>query len=124
MNQNRPINLALSSLKFPPMAIASILHRLSGILIFILLPGAIYLLGHSLHSQENFSQVVMMMNSPFIKLLVWAFLSALTYHLVAGIRHVIMDLGFGESLSAGRNSARLVIFLSIILIISLGIWIW
>lgn len=124
MNKNRPVNLDLSSMKFPPMAIASVLHRISGVVLFILLPIMIFLLGQSLQSEEAFAQMKIMLSDPYYKLVLWAFSAALGYHILAGIRHILMDMGFGEHLCTGRFTAILVIVLAAILTIFLGIWIW
>lgn len=124
MNKKRPVNLDLGSLKFPPMAIASILHRVSGILLFLLLPVMLYLLGLSLHSEESFAQMKMLLTTPFLKLVLWGFSASLAYHVLAGLRHIIMDAGFGEHLNTGRYTAVLVIVLGVISTIFLGIWIW
>lgn len=124
MNQKRPVNLDLRSLKYPPMAIASILHRLSGLALFLLMPVMLYFLSLSLHSPQSFGQLQMTLERPGNKLLLWAFATALVYHLLAGIRHMLMDIGLGEELPAGRQSAVAVIALAIILAIVLGIWIW
>lgn len=124
MNNNRPVNLDLFSMKFPAMAIASILHRISGILLFLLMPAMLYLLDQSLHSEASFSQMQILLANPLWKLVVWAFGSSLIYHLLAGIRHVLMDIGFGEHLSAGRKSAGLVILLAVVLAILWGVWLW
>lgn len=124
MNNKRPINLDLSSMRFPVMAIASIFHRLSGIGIFILLPFMMWYLHLSLQSEKSFAMVVQMLTSPIHKLVLWLFLVGLGYHLLAGIRHILMDCGWGESLSTGRKSASVIIFLAIILAILAGMWIW
>ena len=124
MNKKRPVNLDLGSMKFPPMAIASILHRISGVILFILLPVLICLLGQSLHSEAAFNHVRMDLAAPGYKLILWAFSAALAYHILAGIRHMIMDLGFGEHLCASKRTAVLVIALAVIATILLGMWIW
>lgn len=124
MNQKRPINLDLGTMKFPAMAIASVLHRISGIILFLLLPFILYLLSQSLTSMESFAGVHHLLASPYYKLVLWAFAAALIYHVLAGIRHIIMDMGFGEELNSGRRSAIVVISLAVILTILLGIWIW
>jgi succinate dehydrogenase / fumarate reductase cytochrome b subunit len=124
VNKKRPVNLELTSLTYPPMAIASILHRISGIVLFLLLPLMLYLLNMSLHSAESFAQTQALINTLSYKLIIWSFCVALIYHLLAGIRHIVMDFGFGEQLSAGRYSATGVIILATILAIILGIWIW
>lgn len=122
--KNRPVNLDLSTLKFPPMAIASILHRISGMVIFLLLPMMLFILSKSLQTPEAFNDLKIMLTYPYYKLMIWAFGAAMIYHVLAGIRHMMMDIGFGEHLSAGRHSAILVIVLAVIFAIFLGIWIW
>lgn len=124
MNKKRPVNLDLGTLKFPVMAIASILHRISGMVLFLLLPLMLYFLQLSLPSPQSFADLQVLLASPLIKILLWGFCSALIYHLLAGIRHLLMDLGLGEHLPAGRNSAAVMIGCSVILIIFLGLWIW
>ena len=123
MNQ-RPINLELTSLQYPPMAIASILHRISGVILFVLLPMMLYFLARSLKSESSFAELQLILGSPLPKLLLWGFLSAGLYHLLAGIRHIFLDMGWGESVPAARNSALLVILLAVPGIIGLGIWLW
>ena len=124
MNKKRPVNLDLATMKFPPMAIASILHRISGIVLFVFIPFVLYLLDKSLQSNHSFEQTKLLLSNPWIKVLVWAGLSALFYHLFAGIRHLLMDLGLGESVTAGRKSSVGVIILAIFAVILLGIWLW
>lgn len=124
MNNNRPVNLDLKTMKFPPMAIASILHRLSGIFLFIGMPFVLYLLSLSLTSEQGFEASVLLLSKLSWKLGGWFFLAALSYHLLAGIRHLLMDMGFGEQLDMGRKSAWLVIILAVISFILLGSWIW
>lgn len=124
VNKKRPVNLDLSSMKFPPMAIASILHRVSGIVLFILLPVMLYILGQSLQSEDSFAEIKTMLTNSYYKLVLWAFGTAMIYHILAGLRHLIMDMGFGEHLSTGRRTSILVIILAVISTIFLGIWIW
>ena len=123
MNHKRPVNLDLASLQYPPMAIVSILHRVSGLVLFLLLPLTLYFLGLSLASEASFDELKTLLSHPFYKFLLWGFSTAFTYHVIAGIRHLSIDLGFGEHLSASRNSARAVLLLSIVSAIFLGLWI-
>ncbi len=124
MKQQRPINLDLATLKFPAMAIASILHRISGVLLFILFPIMLYLLQCSLKSTASFDETKALMAQPFLKVLTLGFLSAFAYHLFAGIRHLIMDMGYGETVKSSRFTAILVIGLGLLSMFGLGIWIW
>ena len=65
-----------------------------------------------------------MLTNPYFKLPLWAFSTALIYHVLAGFRHMAMDIGLGEGLVTARRSAIVVIALAIVLTISLGVWIW
>jgi succinate dehydrogenase / fumarate reductase cytochrome b subunit len=124
VNKKRPINLDLSSMTFPPMAIVSILHRISGIVLFLLMPIILYLLARSLTSEASFATTKIMMSSLHYKIALWAFFSSLVYHVIAGIRHLFMDMGFGEQLTAGRLTAVLVMVITVISTLVLGLWIW
>lgn len=123
MNKKRPVNLDLGSLKFPPMAIASVLHRISGVVLFLLLPFMLYIFSQSVQSEASFAEMKNFLANPVYKLILWAFGTALIYHVIAGIRHLLMDMGFGEHLSTGRRTALIVIVLAVISSIFLGFWI-
>lgn len=114
----------LASLKFPATAISSILHRLSGVGIFILLPFVLYILELSLHSRATYDDLQALLALPAAKFALWFFSSALAYHVVAGIRHMILDLGIGEGIASAKRSSIFVIVFSIVIIIFLGIMIW
>ena len=78
----------------------------------------------SLASEEGFAQVKECLTSPLAKFVIWGLLSALLYHLVAGVRHLIMDMGIGETLEGGKLGSKIVIVVSVILIVLVGVWIW
>lgn len=122
--KKRPVNLDLATLSYPPMAIASILHRISGILLFLLLPFMLYLLDLSLRDTSTFTDLRLWLANPYCKILVWVFASSALYHSLAGIRHMLMDIGLGESLAAGRRSSIAVLLLGVIGTLGLGVWIW
>ena len=56
--------------------------------------------------------------------MLWAIVAGLLYHLIAGIKHLVMDMGIGETLEGGVNGARLVVIVSAIAIVAAGFWIW
>lgn len=56
--------------------------------------------------------------------ILWAILTSVVYHVLAGVRHLLMDMGIGESLKGGRASAWSVIILSAISAVLLGVWVW
>ena len=84
----------------------------------------LYALDKSLASEEGFEQVKACMASPLAKLVIWGLLSALLYHLVAGVRHLIMDMGIGETLEGGKLGSQIVLAVSAVVIVLAGVWIW
>lgn len=121
--QQRPVNLNLTTIKFPPPAIVSILHRVTGVLIFLLLPFLLWVLSTSVSSQTGFLSLKDG-NHPILWFFVWIALSATIFHLIAGVRHLFMDLGYGESKQGGRATAYMVMILSLVGIIAAGVWLW
>nr|MBO2509735.1 succinate dehydrogenase, cytochrome b556 subunit [Gammaproteobacteria bacterium] len=124
MNSQRPVNLDLRTIKLPVTAYTSILHRISGVILFLGIAVLLFALDKSLDSEEGFEQVKACLTSPLAKLVIWGLLSALLYHLVAGIRHLIMDLGIGETLEGGKLGSKIVIAISVVLIVLAGVWVW
>lgn len=124
MKSQRPVNLDLRTIKLPITAITSILHRISGIILFIGLAFMLYALSKSLGSEEGFADMKSTLTSPLAKFIAWGLLSALLYHLVAGVRHLIMDSGVGETLEGGKLGSKIVIAISVVLIVLAGVWIW
>lgn len=121
----RPVNLNLMSFKFPLPALVSIAHRISGVLLFLLTPIFLYIISSALTSANHFTAfVVMVQGSVLFKLVIWASLLALIYHLLAGIRHLMMDMGFGESFAAARISAAILFVLFVFVVVLTGVWIW
>lgn len=83
-----------------------------------------WLLAESLRSEQGFAQVQTWLALPMMKLLLWAILSALLYHIIAGLRHLLMDIGIGETLEGGRRGAILILVFSAVAIVLAGVWIW
>ena len=125
MKETRPIYLDLTTMKFPLMAICSILHRISGVLLFLLFPIMLYFWDMSLKNAGTFADLTLWLKECFFcKLTCWLFASAILYHLFAGLRHMVMDCGYGESVPVGRQTAAAVIGLAIMASLIVGIWLW
>ena len=78
----------------------------------------------SLASQQSFDATSNILSSPLAQFLIWGSLAAITYHTVAGIRHLIMDLGVGEeSFNSGRISAWIAVAVAVALIAALTGWV-
>lgn len=123
MNYSRPKNLNLFTIRFPIPAIISVLHRISGFFLFFLIPLLLWGLDYSL-TVQGFETLQDWLNNFYVKFIVWVLLAPFCYHLVAGIRHLLMDIHIGSSLKGGRKSAQLTLVISAILVILVGVWIW
>lgn len=122
-NDSRPVNLDLTKFTFPIHAITSITHRIAGVALFVAVAFGLYALDRSLASETGFEQVAGLIMTPIGKLITWLILSALAFHFIAGIRHMLMDMDVGESLEGGRFGARVTFLLSTIVILVAGIWV-
>lgn len=124
MQKKRPVNLNLFTIRFPATAISSILHRISGVILFVFILTLLDLLKDSLAGADSFAQLQAWLSTPIMRFVAWVFLSALAFHIVAGVRHLIMDLGYAEEKKSGMLGAYLVMFFSAIIILALGIQLW
>ena len=118
------VNLDLTTIHFPITAIASILHRISGVALFLLTPLVIWLWAQTLLSAAGSAQVQALIQAFWLKFLLWAFLSSLIYHLIAGVKHLFLDLGFGESIAAARLGAQLSLALFAVLAVLAALWLF
>lgn len=124
MQDNRPVNLDLTTIRFPVTAISSILHRISGVVLFAGVALLLWALGESVRSEEAFNQLKSCLGTGLGKLITWGILSAVIYHFVAGIKHLIMDTGIGETLEGGRRLAITTLAVAAVGIALAGVWIW
>lgn len=120
----RPRNLKLMSIRLPVPALVSILHRASGFLLFLALPFLLLALQRSLHSQEQFEQILRVFQHPVLKLLLWVSLVVFTHHFLAGIRHLAMDAHMGTRLAEARLTGKLILLLDVILSVMVVCWLW
>lgn len=124
MNDKRPVNLDIGTMRLPITAYVSILHRVSGVILFVATGILLWMLDASLASQESFDALKSALTHPVAQFVVWGMLAALAYHLLAGIRHLIMDCGIGESLEGGVLGAKIVLIGAVVLIVVAGVWVW
>lgn len=124
MKAKRPVNLDLRTFAYPPTAIASILHRISGVILFILFPFILYLWSLSLKSSASFAELQSMMDCIATRFALWVFGSAFIYHAIAGFRHLLSDWDILDKLPQARWTAVGTMGLSLILTLYLGIILW
>jgi succinate dehydrogenase / fumarate reductase cytochrome b subunit len=119
----RPKNLNFFTLRFPLTAIASILHRISGFVLFLFIPLILWCFSFSL-DDAGYDMVRDGFGTGYMKILIWMILAPFCYHLVAGIRHLLSDVHVGNTREGGKVAAMFVFGISALLIIMVGIWIW
>jgi len=120
----RPVNLDLGSIHLPVTAYASITHRVTGVVMFFASFALLWALDQSLASEASFRALQNVLSSPVAKLLMWLIATVLSYHALAGIKHLIMDAGIGETMRGGILGARLVFALAAISAAFWGAAIW
>lgn len=107
-NINRPVHLDLLKIHQPVTAVVSILHRLSGVLMVLLIPVLIYGFDLSLRNSEAFRQISTLLQSDVVKWLSVAAAWVLAHHLLAGVRFLLLDFHIGIGKHRARRSAWLV----------------
>ncbi len=123
----RPVYLDLTKIRLPMSAFSSITHRLSGMYVFfVTLPVMLYLIYCSTSSKVNFDRLIIDMSLvSFKSIFIYISLLIFWYHILTGVRHLIMDfLHVGESLHGSNYSAIFVLVFWVITSISFLIFIY
>ena len=107
VSSSRPVFLKLTQIKMPVGALTSIGHRLSGLVLALGVPAALYLLALSLRSEEGFRRAYEAAHLVPAKLAGILLAWAMAHHLLAGIRHMLTDVAIGSTLAVARLTARL-----------------
>lgn len=106
---SRPVFLNFARIRFPVGAIASIGHRLSGLMLVLALPFGVLALERSFSDEAAFSSLLEAARSPAGRMAVVLIAWGCAHHVLAGIRHLLSDVGVGASLAASRASAYVVL---------------
>jgi len=124
MTKTRPKYLDLTRIKQPVPAVVSILHRISGFGLFIMLPFLLYLLHSSLASPDSYVRYRALIDNPLVKLILIGLIWAYLHHLFAGIRYLALDVHYGVELQPARNTSWAVLAVSLLLTAILGWLVW
>ena len=125
IDKPRPVYLNLFAIRQPLPAIASILHRVSGALLFLVgIPLLLWFVQRSLASPEGFAAVTAPLMTPLGKLVVLVLAWSYLFHLLAGLRHLALDLHVGVALAPARSSAAVALVLSILLTLIVAVRLW
>ncbi|ADE12070.1 succinate dehydrogenase, cytochrome b556 subunit [Sideroxydans lithotrophicus] len=124
MNKKRPKHLALHKIKLPLPGYVSILHRVSGAVLFLSLPLLLMLLDQSLRSIETYTNLTEYLSNPVLKLVLFGLMWAFLHHFCAGLRYLAIDLHLLPSLAAARASSMWVMAVSLTLTVLFGVELW
>lgn len=122
MNKKRPKHLALHKIQLPLPGFVSILHRVSGMFLFLFLPLLLWIFYASLRSIETYTRLVEILHHPLSKLVLLGLIWAYLHHFCAGIRYLGLDLQLGSSLAKARASSKWVLGVSLLLTVLIGVW--
>ncbi len=122
--KSRPVFLEIPNIRLPIPGIVSILHRISGVILFVMLPVLLYLLSGTLSRESAFETYRAIVSNPLVKLILIGVLWAYLHHFLAGIRFLFLDVHKGLELNTARNTAKLVFTAALVLTVVLGALLW
>lgn len=124
VKKQRPVNLDLTTISMPATAKASIFHRVTGVAMFFALTFVIWAWAMSLSSPQGFELVKELLTGFIAKFIAWGTLSVLAYHLIAGVRHLVQDVGPWKELESGNATAKLGFVIWAVVSVLAGVWLW
>tara|TARA_A100001037_G_scaffold303961_1_gene339343 strand:+ start:1397 stop:1771 length:375 start_codon:yes stop_codon:yes gene_type:complete len=124
MKTNRPIYISLTKFSWPITAISSIAARITGVILVLSLGPFGWLLDLALGSEAGFLEAKGVLQLPLPKLFLILCLGALFYHFFSGIKHILMDFGYGEELVTAKKVSVSIWILSVCATSWFGIWLW
>ncbi|MBU6468518.1 MAG: succinate dehydrogenase, cytochrome b556 subunit [Betaproteobacteria bacterium] len=123
--KKRPKNLDLTTIKLPVPGVVSILHRISGALLFLVgIPLLLIYLQSVSGTSLDYQQVSFLYNNSIVKLIALVMLWSFLHHFCAGIRYLLLDLHIGIELSGARLSSQIVLAISLFLTVLIGVKLW
>ena len=119
MTDKRPVYLNLLKIRLPLTGIVSFAHRITGVLLFLSLPFAVYLLDLSVESEQSFARVQQILDQPFMLLVQIVLLWSLAHHFFAGIRFLLIDAEIGVEKSQAKMGSWLVLLAEVLVLFAI-----
>jgi succinate dehydrogenase / fumarate reductase cytochrome b subunit len=120
----RPKHLNLMQIRLPLPALISILHRISGAILFLSIPFLLWLFQSTLESPASFDALRAVVSNPLVKIALLGLLWGYLHHLLAGFRHLFLDLHVGVELETARLTSKIVLVAGIALTLAVGVALW
>lgn len=102
---SRPVHLNLLKIRLPIGGVMSIIHRITGVMMFIAIPVLVYQLDQSLASAQGYQASTDFLHSPFGLVLLFGLMWGLAHHFLAGVRYLLLDVDIGIERATARASA-------------------
>ncbi len=121
----RPVYLNLVAIRLPFPGFVSFLHRFSGAVMFLIgIPALLWAVEASISSSARFAELEAVLAHPLAKLVTLGLVWAYVHHLLAGVRHLALDLHVGTELKAARQSSTVVFVAALALTAIVGVRLW
>ena len=121
----RPKYYDLNLLNLPVPGLVSIFHRVTGVVMFlVLIPAVLYVVEITLGSEAGFNRWKAFFSEPLTKVVFLVFVWAYMHHFFAGIRYLLLDVHIGIDLASARLSAKMVLVAGLVATLLIGMRIW
>jgi succinate dehydrogenase / fumarate reductase cytochrome b subunit len=124
MKTDRPVNLNLLVFRFPLAAIVSITHRITGVILFAGVAFALYAFDLAASSEQGFLAAQALVKHPLGMIVLIGLIATLTFHIVAGLKHLLMDFHVGDTVDAAFYGSIVVIVATIVITGLIGVALW
>lgn len=119
MADHRPVYLNLLKIRLPLTGIVSFAHRITGVILFLSLPFAVYLLDLSIESEQSFAKVRQIFDQPVMLLVQILLLWSIAHHFFAGLRFLLIDAEIGVEKSQAKLGAWLVLLAEVLTLVAI-----
>ncbi len=124
MKTDRPVNLNLFTIALPFVGVASFTHRVTGMILFVGFAFGLYALQLALASAEGFAEAAALSDSTIGRVIFIGLIFALSFHVFAGIKHLLLDFHVGDTFEAQKVASAIVLVLAVIATIVFGVMLW
>ena len=122
--QKRPVYLNIVKIRLPVGGVLSILHRATGAFLVLLLPYALYILDRSLRDPAAFAEITARLTSIEGRIVLLIMVYAFAQHFMSGIRHLLLDIGIGDTKAMARLNAWLAFAAAGFVVVLTGVCLW
>ena len=119
MADHRPVYLNLLKIRLPLTGIVSFAHRITGVILFLSLPFAVYLLDLSIESEQSFAKVRQIFDQPVMLLVQILLLWSIAHHFFAGLRFLLIDAEIGVEKPQAKLGAWLVLLAEVLTLVAI-----